>query len=59
MGGGPVSGVVGNLDGIRAALLSSAALLFPGALFFARAAGLRAGEIRTPPDDPNARSGKG
>ena len=35
--GGPVSGVIGNLYGIPAALLSSAALLLPGALFFARA----------------------
>ena len=39
--GGPVSGLIGNLYGIPAALLSSAALLFPGALFFARATGLR------------------
>lgn len=39
--GGPVSGAIGNLYGIPAALLSSAALLFPGALFFARATGLR------------------
>lgn len=57
MGGGPVSGVVGNLYGIPAALLSSAALLFPGALFFARAAGLRARLIPSP-DDPEARAGK-
>ena len=47
MGGGPISGAIGNLYGIPAALLSSAALLFPGALFFARATGLRAGAIRT------------
>jgi DHA3 family tetracycline resistance protein-like MFS transporter len=57
MTGGPVSGVIGNLYGIPGALLSSAALLFPGALFFARAAGLRAGAIRAP-DDPEARAGK-
>jgi DHA3 family tetracycline resistance protein-like MFS transporter len=57
MGGGPISGAIGNLYGIPAALLSSAALLFPGALFFARAAGLRAGAIRTP-DGPEARAGK-
>ena len=57
MGGGPVSGAIGNLYGIPAALLSSAALLFPGALFFARAAGLRAGAIR-PPDEPGARAAK-
>ena len=46
MGGGPISGAIGNVYGIPAALLSSAALLFPGALFFARATGLRAGSIR-------------
>jgi MFS transporter, DHA3 family, tetracycline resistance protein len=45
VGGGPVSGAIGNLYGIPAALLSSAALLFPGAIFFARATGLRAGAI--------------
>lgn len=39
--GGPVSGVIGNLYGIPAALLSSAALLFPGAVFFARATRLQ------------------
>ena len=43
MGGGPISGAIGNLYGIPAALPSSAALLFPGALFFAHATGLRAG----------------
>jgi DHA3 family tetracycline resistance protein-like MFS transporter len=53
MGGGPISGTIGNLYGIPAALLSSAALLFPGALFFARAAGLRTGVISTR-DDPEA-----
>jgi MFS transporter, DHA3 family, tetracycline resistance protein len=41
MTGGPASGAIGNLYGIPAALLSSAALLLPGALFFARATGLR------------------
>jgi DHA3 family tetracycline resistance protein-like MFS transporter len=46
VGGGPISGAIGNLYGIPAALLSSAALLFPGALFFARATGLRAGATR-------------
>jgi DHA3 family tetracycline resistance protein-like MFS transporter len=45
MGGGPISGAIGNVYGIPAALLSSAALLLPGALFFARATGLRAGAI--------------
>ena len=46
VGGGPISGAIGNLYGIPAALVSSAALLFPGALFFARATVLRAGAIR-------------
>jgi DHA3 family tetracycline resistance protein-like MFS transporter len=46
MGGGPISGAIGNVYGIPAALLSSAALLLPGGLFFARATGLRAGAIR-------------
>lgn len=41
VGGGPVSGVIGNTHGIPLALLSSAAMLVPGALFFARAVGLR------------------
>jgi MFS transporter, DHA3 family, tetracycline resistance protein len=48
VGGGPISGAIGNLYGIPAALLSSAALLFPGALFFARATRLRAGATRAP-----------
>jgi len=52
--GGPISGAIGNLYGIPAALLSSAALLFPGALFFAQANGLRGGAIRAP-DNPEAR----
>lgn len=47
IGGGPISGAIGNLYGIPSALLSSAALLFPGALFFARATGLRAGPAST------------
>jgi len=56
--GGPISGAIGNLYGIPAALLSSAALLFPGALFFARANGLRGGAIRAP-DNPEARFANG
>jgi DHA3 family tetracycline resistance protein-like MFS transporter len=40
VGGGPVSGAIGNAYGIPLALLSSAAMLVPGALFFARAVGL-------------------
>jgi MFS transporter, DHA3 family, tetracycline resistance protein len=51
--GGPVSGAIGNLHGIPAALLSSAALLFPGALFFARATGLRA-RATAAPESPEA-----
>jgi DHA3 family tetracycline resistance protein-like MFS transporter len=57
VGGGPISGAIGNLYGIPAALLSSAALLFPGALFFARAGGLRAGAIRAL-ENPEARDPK-
>jgi MFS transporter, DHA3 family, tetracycline resistance protein len=53
--GGPVSGAIGNLHGIPAALLSSAALLFPGALFFARATGLRR-RIADAPASPDARA---
>ena len=41
VGGGPISGVIGNSAGIPLALLSSAAMLVPGMLFFARATGLR------------------
>jgi DHA3 family tetracycline resistance protein-like MFS transporter len=47
VGGGPVSGAIGNAYGIPLALLSSAAMLVPSALFFARAVGLR--ENATPP----------
>ncbi len=39
--GGPISGAIGNRSGIPLALLSSAAMLVPGMLFFARATGLR------------------
>lgn len=53
--GGPVSGAIGNLYGIPAALLSSAALLFPGALFFARATGLRA-RATSAPESPEPRA---
>lgn len=40
--GGPLSGAIGNAYGIPLGLLSSAAMLVPGVLFFARAIGLRA-----------------
>jgi DHA3 family tetracycline resistance protein-like MFS transporter len=43
VGGGPISGAIGNMYGIPLGLLSSVAMLLPGALFFARAVGLRAG----------------
>lgn len=52
IGGGPVSGLVGNGLGLRAAELSSAAFLVPAALFFSRAAGrarLRAEEVPETP----------
>jgi len=39
--GGPISGAIGNGYGIPLALLSSAAMLVPGVLFFARAIGVR------------------
>ncbi|MDP9252595.1 MAG: MFS transporter [Chloroflexota bacterium] len=42
VGGGPISGAVGNLYGIPLGLLSSVLMLLPGTLFFARAIGLRA-----------------
>jgi hypothetical protein len=42
VGGGPISGAIGNGYGIPLGLLSSVAMLVPGALFLARAVGLRA-----------------
>ena len=39
--GGPISGAIGNGYGIPLALLSSAAMLIPGAAYFARAVGSR------------------
>ncbi len=48
VGGGPVSGLIGNLMGIPAALLSSAALLVPATLFFARATARKAEERKDP-----------
>ena len=54
VGGGPVSGAIGNAYGIPLALLSSAAMLLPGALFFARAIGLRASATPAP-EAPAAR----
>jgi DHA3 family tetracycline resistance protein-like MFS transporter len=40
--GGPISGAIGNTAGIPLALLSSAGMLVPALLFFARAIGTRA-----------------
>jgi DHA3 family tetracycline resistance protein-like MFS transporter len=48
VGGGPMSGAIGNAYGIPLALLSSAAMLAPGALFFARAIGQRSATPATP-----------
>ncbi|MEX2046800.1 MAG: hypothetical protein WEE03_06520 [Chloroflexota bacterium] len=48
VGGGPISGAIGNMYGIPLGLLSSVAMLLPGTLFFARAIGLRARESVTP-----------
>jgi DHA3 family tetracycline resistance protein-like MFS transporter len=42
VGGGPISGAIGNGYGIPLGLLSSVAMLVPGTLFLARAIGLRA-----------------
>ena len=42
VGGGPISGAIGNAYGIPLGLFSSVAMLVPGALFLARAVGLRA-----------------
>ncbi|HLQ04008.1 MAG TPA: MFS transporter [Verrucomicrobiae bacterium] len=42
VGGGPLSGAIGGSFGIPLGLLSSALMLLPGTLFFARAIGLRA-----------------
>jgi DHA3 family tetracycline resistance protein-like MFS transporter len=41
VGGGPISGAIGNGYGIPLGLLSSVAMLVPGTLFLARAVGLR------------------
>jgi DHA3 family tetracycline resistance protein-like MFS transporter len=42
VGGGPISGAIGNAYGIPLGLFSSVAMLVPGALFLVRAVGLRA-----------------
>jgi DHA3 family tetracycline resistance protein-like MFS transporter len=41
VGGGPLSGAIGNAYGIPTGLLSSVAMLIPGVLFLARAVGIR------------------
>jgi MFS family permease len=43
VGGGPISGAIGNQYGIPLGLLSSVLMLLPGTLIFARAIGLRTG----------------
>jgi DHA3 family tetracycline resistance protein-like MFS transporter len=48
VGGGPISGAIGNVYGIPLGLFSSVVMLLPGTLFFARALGLRARESATP-----------
>jgi DHA3 family tetracycline resistance protein-like MFS transporter len=50
--GGPVIGLVGTLNGLRAALVVAAAFLTPSLLLFARAAGQR--DVVTPPAEPLA-----
>jgi DHA3 family tetracycline resistance protein-like MFS transporter len=52
VGGGPISGAIGSTYGIPLGLLSSAVMLLPGTLFFARAIGLR--PRPTPPVDAPA-----
>ena len=54
VGGGPISGAIGNAYGIPLGLLSSVAMLVPGALFLARAVGLR--ERRTTAEVVEARA---
>jgi len=44
VGGGPISGAIGNVYGIPLGILSSVAMLIPGTLFLARAVGLRSDE---------------
>jgi DHA3 family tetracycline resistance protein-like MFS transporter len=48
VGGGPISGAIGNLYGIPFGLLSSVLMLLPGTLIFARAIGLRGSAPRAP-----------
>ena len=48
VGGGPISGAIGSAYGISLGLLSSAAMLLPGTLLFARAIGLRASAAPAP-----------
>ena len=43
VGGGPISGAIGNHYGIPLGLLSSVLMLLPGTLIFARAIGIRTG----------------
>ena len=43
VGGGPISGAIGNQYGIPLGLLSSVLMLLPGTLIFARAIGMRSG----------------
>ncbi len=48
VGGGPISGAIGNLYGIPLGLVSSVLMLLPGTLIFGRAVGLRASGNATP-----------
>jgi len=56
VGGGPISGAIGNAHGIPLGLLSSVAMLLPGTLFLARAVGLRAEERALEPVEARATS---
>ena len=54
VGGGPISGAIGNVYGIPLGLLSSVAMLVPGTLFLARAVGLRGRAIASDVEEARA-----
>ena len=54
VGGGPISGAIGNSYGIPLGILSSVAMLLPGTLFLARAVGLRGRAIASDVEEARA-----
>ena len=54
VGGGPISGAIGNSYGIPLGILSSVAMLVPGTLFLARAVGLRGRAIASDVEEARA-----